>query len=97
MIKSEKMAIMSEMNLLKDKKVLILGTANERSIAWYIAEEFYRQGAKIGMSYLNEAMKRRVVPLSEKINADFVFELDVERQESILAMKDCVQNHVGLN
>ncbi len=65
------------MGILQGKKALILGVANERSIAWAIAEQFKKEGASLGLSYLNDALKKRVEPLAEQIEADFTFELDV--------------------
>ena len=63
--------------ILKDKKVLILGLANDKSIAWGIAKMMKEQGARLAFSYLNEALQKRVEPLSEEIGGEFTFELDV--------------------
>jgi enoyl-[acyl-carrier protein] reductase I len=65
------------MELLKGKKALILGVANEKSIAWGVAKAFKENGASLGLSYLNDSLKKRVLPLGEEIGADFTFELDV--------------------
>jgi enoyl-[acyl-carrier protein] reductase I len=69
------------MSLLAGKKALILGVANERSIAWGIARAFKDQGAQIGMTFLNDALKKRVEPLAEEIGADFLVEMDVTNDE----------------
>lgn len=69
------------MGLLQDKKVLIFGVANERSIAWAIAKEFKAQGAKVALSYMNEAIHKRVEPLANDIEADFIFEMDVSNDD----------------
>lgn len=63
--------------LLKDKKALILGLANDRSIAFGIAKAFKEHGASIALSYQNEVLKKRVLPLADKLAADFVVEFDV--------------------
>ena len=59
------------MKLLEGKKALILGVANERSIAWGIAKAFKDQGASIALTYLNDQLKKRVEPLAEEISADW--------------------------
>jgi enoyl-[acyl-carrier protein] reductase I len=69
------------MGLLTGKKALILGVANERSIAWGIARAYKEQGAQIGMSFLNETLKKRVEPLADEIGADFLVEMDVTNDE----------------
>jgi enoyl-[acyl-carrier protein] reductase I len=65
------------MQLLEGKKALILGVANERSIAWGIAKALKKHGAQVALSYMNEKLKTRVEPLANEIGADFTFELDV--------------------
>lgn len=65
------------MGLLAGKKALILGVANERSIAWGIAQSLKEQGAQVGMTFLNDALKKRVEPLAEELGADFLVEMDV--------------------
>ncbi len=62
---------------LKGKKVLILGVANEKSIAWGIAKAFKSHGASVALTYLNEALQKRVQPLAESISADFTCRMDV--------------------
>jgi enoyl-[acyl-carrier protein] reductase I len=71
----------NEMEILKEKKVLIFGVANNWSIAWGIAKEFKRQGARVALSYMNEAIQKRVEPLAEELGADFIFEMDVNNDE----------------
>jgi enoyl-[acyl-carrier protein] reductase I len=70
-----------KMKLLEGKKVLIFGVANDRSIAWGIAKALKAQGASIALSYVNDAIKKRVEPLAEELGADFVFEMDVCNDE----------------
>ena len=65
------------MGILTGKKALIFGVANERSIAWGIAQEYKKQGAQVALSYVNDAIKKRVEPLAEELEADFIFEMDV--------------------
>ena len=75
------------MQLLEGKKALVLGVANDRSIAWGITKALKAQGASVALSYLNDALKKRVEPLAEEIGADFTFELDVTKDEHYEASK----------
>lgn len=68
---------------LKDKKGVIFGIANDRSIAWGIAEKLNECGAKLAFSYVNDSIKKRVVPLAEKCGSNLVFECDVKDDKSI--------------
>lgn len=65
------------MKLLEGKKVLIFGVANERSIAYGIAKAYKDHGATIALSYMNDAIKKRVEPIAEDLGAEFIFEMDV--------------------
>lgn len=56
----------------ENKKALILGVANERSLAWAIARQLHAGGAKLAFNYLGEALERRVRPLAESVGADLV-------------------------
>ena len=56
------------MDLMKGKKGLIMGVANERSIAWGISQKLSEAGAELAFTYLGDALKKRVVPLAEKLN-----------------------------
>lgn len=71
------------MNLLEGKTALIFGIANQRSIAWGIAQAFHQHGAQIGLSYAGEVLERRVQPLAEQIGCDFVESCDVSKDEDI--------------
>lgn len=69
--------------LLKGKKALIIGVANERSIAWAIAQNFKREGAEIALTYVNDAIKKRVEPLAEELGSKIVLQCDVGSDQSI--------------
>jgi len=71
------------MSLMQGKTAMIFGVANERSIAWGIAQAFHKQGATIGLSYAGEALERRVRPLADSIDCTFVEECDVASDEAI--------------
>ena len=64
-------------DLFKDKRVAVFGVANDRSIAWGIAEAMHQQGARLAFSYAGEALEKRVRPLAESVNADIVVSCDV--------------------
>ena len=64
------------MSLMKGKKGLIMGVANERSIAWGIAQKLSEAGAELAFTYLGDALKKRVVPLAEKLNSNVTLEFN---------------------
>lgn len=59
--------------LLEGKKALIFGVANEKSIAYGIAQQFKKQGARLAFSYVNDAIKKRVEPISEELGENSLF------------------------
>lgn len=71
------------MGLLEGKKALIFGVANEKSIAWAIAEALKREGASLAFAYNGETLAKRVIPLAESIGADFVLPCDVRSDDEI--------------
>ncbi len=64
--------------LLENKKGLILGIANDRSLAWGIAEYVAHSGGSLALTYQNEALKKRIVPLSEKVGSKNIYQCDVQ-------------------
>ena len=71
------------MGILEGKRGLILGVANNRSIAWGIAQAARAEGADLAFTYLNDALERRVVPLAESIGCDFNIKCDVQSDQEI--------------
>ena len=69
--------------LMDGKKGLVMGVANERSIAWGIARTLGRHGASMAFTYQGEALGRRVEPLARSIGCSVVLPCDVEDQASI--------------
>ena len=63
--------------LMKGKRGLIMGLANDRSLAWGIAKALHEQGAEMAFSYQGEALEKRVRPLAEQVGSDFLVECDV--------------------
>jgi enoyl-[acyl-carrier protein] reductase I len=83
------------MGLLDGKKGLIVGVANDHSIAWGIAQALHREGAELGFTYLGEALERRVRPLAESLNARFIEPCDVSSDEQIAALMQRVREVYG--
>ncbi len=83
------------MGLLEGKKGLVLGVANERSIAWGIARAASRQGATLGFNYLGDALERRVRPLAESVGAELIEPLDVTSDRQINTFFQIVEKRWG--
>ena len=79
-------------NLLKGKKGLIMGVANNRSIAWGIAKACSNNGADIILTYQGEAIKKRVIPLAEELSSAKVLECDVTDEKTIDDMFKNIKN-----
>jgi enoyl-[acyl-carrier protein] reductase I len=71
------------MAFLTGKRVLIVGVATERSIAWGIAQAMHRQGAELAFTYVNDKIKERVLPLAESLGSKIVLPLDVSDDAQI--------------
>jgi enoyl-[acyl-carrier protein] reductase I len=72
-----------EMGLLDGKKAVIFGVANEKSIAWAIAQAFKAEGAELALTYANDAVAKRVFPLAEGIGVSLVLPCDVTNDDDI--------------
>jgi enoyl-[acyl-carrier protein] reductase I len=83
------------MGLMDGKVALIFGVANKNSIAWGITQRLYEEGATIGLSYAGAALEKRVLPLAQEINCDFVEECDVTSDEQLDATFDKVKARFG--
>lgn len=81
--------------LLQGKKILILGVANDKSLAWGIAKAAHDQGARLAFSYAGEAFKKRVEPLASELNADFISLCNVSEPETIKQLFADVEKHWG--
>lgn len=80
---------------LQGKNVLIFGVANERSIAWGIAEELHRAGANLGFTYAGEILEKRVRPLAESVGSQFVEPCDVTSDGQIDSVMAAYQKKFG--
>ncbi len=81
--------------LLAGKRGLIMGLANDKSIAWGIARACADQGAELAFSYQGEALKKRVEPLAAQVGSDFLAECDVGSEESLDGLFAAVQERWG--
>jgi enoyl-[acyl-carrier protein] reductase I len=70
------------MAIMKNRKGLIMGVANERSIAWGIAKKLSEEGAQLAFSYQNQGFKKRLIPLMDSINAKKCYECDVSKDKN---------------
>ncbi len=69
--------------LMAGKRGLIMGLANDKSLAWGIAKKLSEHGAELAFSYQGEALKKRVGPLAEQLGSDFIFECDVSDMDAL--------------
>jgi len=81
--------------LMAGKKGLIMGVANDRSLAWGIAKAAHDQGAELAFTYQGEALEKRVTPLAESIGSSLVLPCDVTEQDSIDAVFDTLEKKWG--
>jgi enoyl-[acyl-carrier protein] reductase I len=72
--------------LMPGKKGLIMGVANERSLAWGIAKAVHAQGAELAFTHQGDAYGKRVRPLAERLGSDFVVDCDVANEASLEAL-----------
>ncbi len=83
------------MSLVKGKKGLIMGVANDRSIAWGIAKRLAENGAELAFTYLGDALKKRVTPLAESVNSKFILNCNVENKNDIIKTFQEIKNKWG--
>jgi len=77
------------------KRGLVMGVANDRSIAWGIARVLHSQGAELAFSYQGGAFGRRALPLAQSIGAKIIEEVDVEDLDSVDRMLDVIRKEWG--
>ena len=69
--------------IMHGKRGIVMGVANDRSIAWGIADAIAKQGAEIAFTYQGEALQKRVIPLAESVGSDIVIPCDVLSDDAI--------------
>jgi enoyl-[acyl-carrier protein] reductase I len=70
-------------DLMKGKRGLVMGVANDKSIAWGITQYLAAQGAELAFTYQGEALEKRVRPLAASVGSDFLMECDVANMDSM--------------
>ncbi len=69
--------------LMAGKRGLIMGLANDKSLAWGIAKKLREHGAELAFSYQGEALEKRVRPLAESLGSDFLIDCDVSSMDAL--------------
>jgi enoyl-[acyl-carrier protein] reductase I len=82
--------------IMNGKKGVILGVANNKSIAYGIAKQCAEQGATIAFTYLNDSLKKRVEPIAKEFGSEnFVYPCDVSNPEEIKTLKESLERDMG--
>ena len=69
--------------MIKGKKGIVIGIANDHSIAWGIAKQLHASGAQLAITYQNNTLLKRVKPLADKVNSNILVECDVNNEEHL--------------
>ena len=69
--------------MIKGKKGIVIGIANDHSIAWGIAKQLHASGAQLAITYQNNTLLKRVKPLADKVNSDILVECDVNDEDHL--------------
>ncbi len=86
---------MAEQGILAGRRGLVMGVANNRSIAWGIARACAAAGARLAFTYQGEALRRRVQPLAEELGVELLMECDVSDEESLAAVFETLRREWG--
>jgi enoyl-[acyl-carrier protein] reductase I len=81
--------------LMEGKRGLIMGVANQRSIAWGIAEILRSHGADLAFTYQGQSLGKRVIPLAESAGSELVFDCDVNDDDSVEAVFEVLEKKWG--
>jgi enoyl-[acyl-carrier protein] reductase I len=80
---------------MQGKRGLIMGLANDRSLAWGIAKSLAEQGAELAFSYQGESLEKRVRPLAEQVGSDFLIDCDVSSMDALDAAFEQLRERWG--
>ena len=83
--------------IMKDKKGLIMGVANDRSIAWGIAESISSQGGKLAFTYQGDSLKKRVEPLAKSLGSNILIPCDVTDSKSMNFLFDRIKPNATIS
>ena len=78
--------------MLKNKKGIVFGIANDHSIAWGIANSLHKQGAEIAITYQNNTLLKRIIPLAKNINSELLIPCDVTKENDITKCFEKISN-----
>lgn len=83
------------MGLMTGKRGIIFGLANDKSIAWGIAQQLRAAGAELAFTYLNEQLEKRVRPLAESLDAEIILPCDVQDEAQMQGVFDVLKEKWG--
>ena len=89
------MSEQQQSGVMAGKKGLIMGVANDRSIAWGIAKKVAEQGAELAFTFQGEALEKRVRPLAASVGSDLVLPCDVTDEASVDAVFSTLKSKWG--
>ena len=82
-------------NLMKNKRGLVMGVANDRSISWAIAKKAYEYGAELAFTYQGDALGKRVIPLGESVGSNIILPCEVSEASSIKNVFEKINSEWG--
>lgn len=74
------------MGIMTGNRGVVVGLANDKSIAWGIAQQLRAEGAELAFTYLNESLEKRVRPLAESLDSEIILPCDVQKEEEVAAV-----------
>lgn len=83
------------MGMFEGKKILILGVANERSIGYGILQSLRKEGADVALTYMNEAIEKRVRPIASDLGCNLVLKCDLQSDSDISEMTKSLESQWG--
>ena len=81
--------------MIKGKKGIVIGIANDHSIAWGIAKQLHASGAQLAITYQNNTLLKRVKPLADKVNSDILVECDVNNEDHLQNIYTQIKKRFG--
>ena len=84
-----------DFSMMKGKKGLIMGVANDHSIAWGIAKKLHEHGAEMAFTYQGDAFGKRVRPLAKSVGSDLVIPCDVSNEEDLDRLFETLKKEMG--
>ena len=83
------------MGLLDGRKGIVFGVANEKSIAWAIAQALHREGAELAFTYAGHVLEKRVRPLADRLGSKFILPCDVTKDDQIQNVFEQIKSGFG--